>query len=366
MTVKIGRHVLALLVLLALVGCAGSGKEWRYGEAAWQRQVELAKLSQADVVYPFEQSPEMLEFAQKIENRYRNFPSEVKLKKLQRALFNREVFEFKLDDQLTLTAPEAFLEQRGNCLSFTSLFVGLARSMGIGTFLVAVDRAPEVNREDGLVVVNRHIVAGFLADDRLLLYDFFINVHSAYKDHRFIDDVTASAMYHNNLGGRAIRNGDLAAAQKHLEIATKMDPELALAWINLGVLRFEAGDVQGSLDAYRRALIVEPGSSSALKNIAFVHHSIGNEEEADAALRAAAHGQATPFTLIAIADAELAQGDLKAANKLLKRAKRQFHNEPEVYIALARLAEHNDELRKADKYRRRAEELREDRERDSS
>ena len=78
----------------------------------------------------------------------------MKLKKLQRALFNKELFEFTLDDQLTLTAPEAFIERRGNCLSFTSLFVSLARSINVGVFLVTVDRAPEVDREDGLVIVD--------------------------------------------------------------------------------------------------------------------------------------------------------------------------------------------------------------------
>lgn len=356
-----GRYRIWLLVtLLAVVGCAGSGHEWRYGETAWRRQVEAAKLSENDVVYPFRTTPEMQAFAREIDLRYGQMPPILKLSRLQRALFNKSVFDFTLDDQLTLTASEAFAERRGNCMSFTSLFVGLARSIGIGAFLVTVERAPEVDREENLVVVNRHIVAGYVSERNLNLYDFYLSVEAAYKDHRFIDDVTASAMYHNNHGGMALRAGDYEAAGHHLDIASRMDPNLAAAWINLGVLRSQVGDAEGALDAYRRALIAEPGSSSALKNMAYVHRSIGNEEQAKAALQAAAQGQATPFTLIAMADAEISHGDLRMADKYLKRARRGFSKEPEVYEALARLAETKGQTRKAIKHREKAEELRSD------
>ena len=198
-------------------------------------------------------------------------------------------------------------------MAFTSMFVALSRSVGIRTFLVKVRRAPEANRDESVVVVNRHVVAGYRGPDKMTLYDFYVTSATPYIQHRVIDDLQASAMFHNNLGGAAIRDGDFDAAIRHLDIAIGLDPSWAPAWVNLGVARFRLGDSEGAMRAYERALEEEPGNSSAFSNIALLYRQQGREEEARTALMAAAEGRANPFTLIAMADVEIGRGDLDAA-----------------------------------------------------
>ncbi|MCP4895390.1 MAG: tetratricopeptide repeat protein [bacterium] len=352
------RHpVLLALTLFGTISCASSGEDEPFSEAAWKQQVSDRQLASRETVYPFETNPEMAEFAGRVSEGFTMRPPLARLTHLQDMLFDEETFDFTYDDEVTLTAAQAFIQRRGNCLAFTSLFVALSRSMGIQTFFVTVDRAPEVTKEDDLVVVNRHVVAGYFEAGRLHTFDFDLAVGTPYTNHKVANDLKASAMYHTNMGGAAIRGGSYENAIDHLETAAKLDPELGSAWVNLGVVRFRMGDPEGSLSAYRRALLAEPELSSALSNMAFVYQEIGDEAQARATLEAAAKGWSTPFTLIALADAEMAEGNMRTAGKHLKRARRTFPKEPEVYRALARWADRAENSRKAERYRRKSEEL---------
>jgi Flp pilus assembly protein TadD len=85
---------------------------------------------------------------------------------------------------------------------------------------------------------------------------------------------------------------------------------------------------------------------------------MGREEEARTALVAAASSHSTPFSLVALADLEMARGDLDRAERYLRRARRIDRDEPMVYEAFARLADHRSDHEDADRFRHRAEVLR--------
>jgi Flp pilus assembly protein TadD len=279
------------------------------------------------------------------------------LKILQRELFS-PAFGFSYDTGLTLTAAEAFTTRRGNCLSFTSMFVALARSAGIPTFLMSVRREPEVDRDGDLVVVNRHVVAGYRgASSEVHVFDFYLTTTGPYIQRRTIDDVTATAMYHTNLGGDAIRRGELEDAVRHLAIATALAPDWAPGWVNLGVAHYRQGNAERAFAAYQRALEVEPGNPSALGNMAYIYRDQGRDHEAEVALRAAAQVTTNPFTLVAMADAEMARGRLGAASRYLRKARWWYGDEPEVHLASARLAVRRGDQARAERHRARAAEL---------
>ena len=243
-------------------------------------------------------------------------------------------------------------------MSFTSLFIALSRRMGVETFMVSVAREPQVEKVDDLVVVSRHVVAGYSGGGVLYLYDFYLSSEAPYLSRRAIDDVKASAMFHTNLGGAAIREGNLELAREHLETAAQLDPELASAWVNLGVVRARSGDARGALDAYDRALRTDPDHTSALTNMAYVYQQRGQTEEARAALRAAAEGRSSPFTLIALADVEAGRGHFDLARGFLNRARRMYRKVPEVYDALARLERRAGDPLAGERYERKAAALR--------
>ena len=347
-----------MAALLAVAGqvFAGPGDDV-FGYEAWQLAVAELDVDPNEVVYPFHLTDDMAAWAGEMISGHRSQMPEVKLEILQHSFFDSGSFEFQYDVVRTLTAEEAFAARHGNCMSFTSLFIALSRSLGMQTFLVSVKRQPEVVKDGGLVVVNRHVVAGFKAPSKVHLFDFYVTNTSPHVTQRVLDDLEASAIYHTNIGGAAIRAGDPEEAVRNLEIAIVLAPRWAPAWVNLGVARARLDKTEEAFAAFQRALEVEPGNSSALVNLAKIYREQGRPDEADTAMRAAAASTRNPFTLIAMADAEMLRGDFDGARQYLRRARWWYGKEPEVYLALSRLARLEGDDGKAQKYARRAVDL---------
>jgi Flp pilus assembly protein TadD len=329
--------------------------------AGWVRAVRSHGLDPDRVTDPFRTSPEMEAWVRSVVASETWGSDLDRLALIQRALFDADAFDFVYDEGLTLTAEQAFIERRGNCLSFTVLFVALSRSVGIDTFLVAVERDPEVERDGDLVVINRHVVAGYRSGSGLVTFDFTTSSTALPAERRVIDDVRASAMFHANVGGAELRVGDNREALRHLEIATRLAPDWSSGWVNLGVALARLGDDDRAFAAYRNALVADPGNASALNNLSALYARSGRTEEATIALRAAAETTDSPFTLIAIADSEIMSDRPAKAARFLLRARRQHPRQPEVFDALARLAYARGHTTRGDRFRARADRLREQR-----
>jgi Tfp pilus assembly protein PilF len=84
-----------------------------------------------------------------------------------------------------------------------------------------------------------------------------------------------------NLGIFLAGRGRTEEAIAHYERALAARPNLTAAWIRLGQARRECGDVQGAIDAYRRALEIDPTSARARSAIVDALEAIGSHEEAD-------------------------------------------------------------------------------------
>lgn len=76
---------------------------------------------------------------------------------------------------------------------------------------------------------------------------------------------------------------DRKAAAASLERAVALDPGFARAWMNLGLLRHQAGDGAGAVDALRRAVAADPGSPDPGYALATVLRDLGRAAEARAA-----------------------------------------------------------------------------------
>lgn len=349
---------LTLALLVGVASCAHAGSSDAGGAGSWARELERRGVDPATAVFPFTTSPEMEQWAAEVLRGHLGDSGLAKLVAIQDALFDPS-FGFTYDSEETLTAAEAFELRRGNCMSFTALFVAMARSAGIRTFLMSVRREPEVGRDDDLVIVNRHVVAGYRGGaSQVNIFDFYITTAGPYMQSRTIDDVTATAMFHTNLGADEIREGSLDRAIQHLEIATVLAPDWAPGWVNLGVALARLGKVDRAFEAYGRALEAEPQNPSALTNIAFLYRQQGLPQQADTALRAAAHQTTNPYTLIATADSEMMRGRYSAAARYLRKARWWYGDEPEVYDGLARLATLRGDRGAAARHSRRAAELR--------
>ncbi|MEU7860361.1 tetratricopeptide repeat protein [Nonomuraea sp. NPDC049141] len=84
------------------------------------------------------------------------------------------------------------------------------------------------------------------------------------------------------LGQLETAAGRLSEARRALDLAVEAAPELAAAWGNRGVLRYEAGDWAGALSDLTRSIALEPGQPALYENRAVVHRALGHPAEAAA------------------------------------------------------------------------------------
>lgn len=294
-----------------------------------------ADLGPIRAVEPFSATPEMVTWAR--EATREAWTSLEKLDALQGALLGRD-FEFTYDGDTTLTAAEAFDVRQGNCLTFTTLFVALARATGVDARLVSIERAHEFEEKGDLLVVTRHVVVGYRYQSRTHLIDFAATDDQPPMRWSFLEDAVGAAMIHTNRGVLDLRDGDLASALRHFEIATDLAPEWPDAWVDLGLARRRLGDLEGAHAAYARALEIDPAHAATLSNLAALYQFEGRDEEADVAMRAAADSRGSPWALIALADAEMSAGDLDAARSALRKARWRHPGSAEIHEARHRWA----------------------------
>lgn len=318
-----------VVLVLPLAACASGGTDHQ----AWLREVRRLGLDPGEVIDPLAYSEEMAEVARAAAG---EGSERERLRRLQELLTDLERFPFDYESTATYGAEETYRLRRGNCVSFTSLFVALGRSLGI-PLRAALIAQGEAEREEDVVVVNTHMVAALRKPGTLTIYDFAREGDRPISGLTVIDDVWLSAVYLNNWGTEKLLRGEVQEARKDLELAIRLAPGFIAPYGNLGVARRMAGDAEGALDVYRRALEIDADSPTILNNLATLYHSLGREEEAAAALRAADLSGATPFVLIARGDLELAQGELKKALRLYRRAHREAPELPEPLVAIARL-----------------------------
>ena len=88
-------------------------------------------------------------------------------------------------------------------------------------------------------------------------------------------------------GTVAVLEGDPVAARAHLEAALERDPNHVRALTNRGNLKLEAGDVDGAIADYERAIKLDDGFANAHHNLGVAYRRKGQVGKSVAALRRA-------------------------------------------------------------------------------
>jgi tetratricopeptide (TPR) repeat protein len=211
----------------------------------------------------------------------RGTPREKRLDVLLRAMTDPRRLDLQYEAGQTATAAEAFASRRANCMGFSSLFVGLAREVGMPVFFLLVEDVERFERDGDLLVVSGHITAGFEDEGGLRILDFTPGIQPNYRNVERLPDLRALALFHSNRGAELLRAGQREEALEWLGKATAIDPDLTDGWINLGVVRRRSGDAAGAEAAYRRALAADPRSAAAYQNLSSLLRSQGRGREAD-------------------------------------------------------------------------------------
>lgn len=329
------RRSLALLtaagVLLGASGCASSSGTLSSSQV--ERELRSRGLDPSEIVVPYQISDDMRQWVHQV------VPAETPVEKRLEVLLNGLVDPGKLkvqyEPRYTATAEEVFRTRRANCLAFTSLFVGMAREIGVPAFFLEVDDIEKFEKEGDLVVVSGHVSAGYGSGPEVKILDFSANAQPNYRRVRQIPDLRAIALFHSNRGGELLRTGRHQEALPWLTKAVAIDPELSSAWINYGVSLRRNGDLAGAEKAYRKALEVDPEAVSAYQNLAALLRHQGNTQEAEDLLAITSRlGSRNPFIYLALGDVSMAHGRLDEARRFYKRAIRLYRDSAEPYAAM--------------------------------
>ncbi len=355
--VPANRHRLAAILSLAFLLAAGSASagQRRSAEERLARDLDDRGFDPAAVVLPFELSDEMRRWAH--ETAPRRLHAEQKLDRLATRLLESDELALEYSWGYTGTAREVFEDRRANCLAFTNLFLGMAREVGVPVYFLAIATETYRKHED-LVVVSDHIAVGYGAGREIEMYDFGETPDQDYPDVRRISDLTAIAMFHSNRGTEVLQQGRFDDAQHWLRTAVALDPELATAWVNLGVALRRSGDLAAAEDAYRRALELDPRTYTAYQNLASVLRLRGRVAEArelEVALRKSP--TRNPFSYLALGDISFRSGRLDEARRLYRRAASLDRGHAESYAALGQLAVVQGDLTTARKMLKKARRL---------
>ncbi len=348
---------LSLILTCLLAPAAGAAKSGADSRELLAQELRERGVDPSVVTLPFELTEPMRRWAHEIA------PPRLKpLQKLDRlvsGLLDSDELDLEYAWGYTGTAVEVFEQQRANCLAFTNLFVGMAREVGVPVYFLAVKDVASYRRAEDLVVVSDHVAVGYRRGLEITVYDFSEDQgEKTFEDLRKISDVTAIAMFHSNRGAEALQQGAVSEAVGWLETAVELDPELANAWVNLGVARRRAGDTDGAEQAYKQALERDPRTYSAYQNLASLLSYAGRGEEAmgyEAVLRRSP--SRNPYTFLSLGDISFNSGRLEEARRFYRRAVNLSGKDAESLAALGEAAALAGDLRTARRMLRKARKL---------
>lgn len=242
--------------------------------------------------------------------------------------------QLRYDNFRTYTAQEAFYSREGNCMSFTNLFVALAREVGVNARYQEVEIPPSWASEDETWLYNLHINALVKLAHGEQVVDFNLGDYDRDYQRRTLSDEEALARYHNNMGVHWMREQQPQRAFLHLRAALKLRPRTAHVWANLGTLYRREGDLEAAEAAYLAAIDIGD-EAAAHSNLARLYRQLGEAQlSAWHRDRVQLFRRKNPYYLFHLAEQAYAAADYAGARRLLSGAIRQHREEHEFHRLL--------------------------------
>jgi len=272
----------ASFALLAASACASSPRlALTPAELRAELRQRIGDLGPADEIVPFEVGPDAVALAREKLVAVRE-PAE-RARALADLLRSSEGFGLRYEWATTDTAEGTLLRGGGNCMSLSSVLIGLARDLGLTAYYLEVLIADPTRRDDaGVAVYADHVAAMIATREGGIFVDYSGELPHA-RAVRAIGDLEAVAYYFTNRGYELMHRADRASAPvpwqlvaREFELATRVQPGMARAWNNLGVARARLGDDPQARIAYERAIELQPELRSAHVNYAMLLERSGD------------------------------------------------------------------------------------------
>jgi tetratricopeptide (TPR) repeat protein len=235
-----------------------------------------------------------------------------RLNALAEILSDRVRYNTSADKYGIKTAKETFESGTGNCLSFSNMFIAMARYAGLNAQYQEIPTPPNWTRTGEVLFFALHIGAFVDVLDRP---DYTVHLYAGQANRvvvwntatrymftpsewgpynpeanplsaRPIPDHRAFAQYYNNIGSMHLADGNNADAFRYFIKAINIDPKLNFAWSNLGVVYSRNNQHKAAEAAYQQGLSVSRGPDDVsvmtiMSNMAKLYYRIGDAEKSD-------------------------------------------------------------------------------------
>ena len=253
----------------------------------------------------------------------------------------------------TNTAREAFESRQANCLSYTLLYVAMARHLGLNAQYNEVMLPPTWDmRGDDTYLFMRHVNAKvvlpklFRSVARLMDVssgageDIVVDLemrrfHASYKQ-RPLSEAEMAAQFYSNRGMELAAGGDARGGFLHLRKALLLDDKASYIWSNLGTIYRRAGLLTEAEAAYLQGLSLNAGDFSVMHNLVGLYRDQGNLEKAEVyRQKVRRHRNANPYYQYKLAQDKFDAQNYAGARQAIEKALKQERKDPRLY----RLAE---------------------------
>ena len=275
-----------------------------------------------------------------------------KLQQLVDAIMGTKKFRLEYDEN-TRTAAETFRLRTGNCLSFTTLFVSLARGAGLKADFQEVDIPPDWSTRNDVFVLNRHVnVTVYLGASGTRAVDFDVGDFKSTYEVDTISDKRAIAHFFNNMGVERMQVGEFVDAFTFFRRSIlETNGDFSPAWTNLGLLYRKGGHDEYAEAAYLQALKADKADVVAMSNLVRLYEVRGDSEGAGKYKKKVdQHRMRNPHLRYSLAREAFDNGDYDTAIEHLKHAVRKVHHEAEYYFLLGVCYLEKGDEEKADRW----------------
>jgi Flp pilus assembly protein TadD len=287
------------------------------GEVLFGRPIETTSIQDPGI---FELDDEMRAFvAEHVDD---SRAGRERMRRLLSAMIESGLMSLDYDDAKTKTARQTFHDRVGNCMSFTALFVALAREADLDVAFQTVEVPPIWYADSDLVILNNHVNALVKQSfGSRVVVDFNVTELKGDYETREVSDEYALALYYNNVAMDALRRGDLEQSFRLLKKSIETYPDIAGNWANLGVIYSRSSEDDYAIAAYMKALDLDVKHRPSLTNLASIYQARGDPERAEYFARQVRRYQdQNPYYHYYHALAAYNNGDLETAEQRLARA----------------------------------------------
>lgn len=338
----LSRLTIAALMAAAVVSCTTArsvpeaGPETVTAEMVLRDSPLAGRFSGGDVAQDdiLKVSSEMALFLDRHVDRDAN--QNLKLAQLIYSVIGEDRFLLSYDDS-TRTASGTFASRRGNCISFTNMFVAMARDVGLKVDFQEVDIPPDWSMKGETVLLSQHVNA--LVDLKSALsrvVDFNTLEYNVKNEAEVISDERARAHFYNNIGVEHMLADESEQAFANFKQSLSEEESFSPAWVNIGILYRREGYPDYAEAAYLEALEHDRLNLMAMSNLANLYVEEGDTEQAERYLsRVRSHRMKNPYYRYQLANTAFNEGDYGEAIKNLKMAIRQRDDEDRFYFLLS-------------------------------